>query len=92
MEHKKRIKFRCYNCQQTYSITKILEPDEKPKLFVNCLFCGVPSVADLNPYRRASDGVVFRGGDSSAQARVEFILPDDDDDPIPTAPAPTATK
>ncbi len=67
---KKRLNFKCWNCQRGYSLLRELEG--KPKLAVECPFCGEEGIADLDPYREDSVEV-FRFG-TSDQKRIGTAL------------------
>lgn len=44
---KKRLKFECWNCRRHYSL--LIELEGKPKLNVECPYCGEGAIADLAP-------------------------------------------
>jgi len=45
---KKRLTFKCWNCQRTYSLLR--ELTGKEKLFAACPYCGAEAVVDLDAY------------------------------------------
>jgi DNA-directed RNA polymerase subunit RPC12/RpoP len=47
---KKRLTFKCWNCQKTYSLLR--EVEGKPKLAVACPYCRKDGTVDLDPYRQ----------------------------------------
>ncbi len=46
---KKRLTFKCWNCDREYALTR--EIQGQPKLFVACPYCEKAAVVDLAPYR-----------------------------------------
>ena len=52
----KRLEFKCWNCQKTYSLLRKIEAG-KPQLWVACPFCGKEAVVDLDPYRKPVDTI-----------------------------------
>jgi DNA-directed RNA polymerase subunit RPC12/RpoP len=74
----KRLKFKCWQCDREYSLTRDVQG--QPKLIVECPFCEHEAVADLAPYR--SEAVeVYRGDGNGAET---ITLPD----VIPTSQLP----
>ncbi len=76
---KRRLTFRCWNCEKTYAMTR--ELDGQPTLIVACPYCEKEAVVDLDPYRQ-SITVVHKGVDESTVA--EYAFPDH---PLPTSPS-----
>jgi hypothetical protein len=75
---KKRLKFKCWNCEREYSLTRDLQG--QPRLIVECPFCEREAVVDLAPYRSEAVGV-YKGEAESGGAET-ITLPD----VIPTSP------
>lgn len=61
---KRRLNFKCWKCQRSYSLLRELEG--KPKFAVECPFCGEEGIADLDPYREDSVEV-FKSGTSDKE-------------------------
>lgn len=47
---KKRLSFKCYNCNRKYSL--FLEITDQQELIVPCPFCNVEAVVELAPFRQ----------------------------------------
>ena len=60
---RKRIKMKCWNCKEVFSLLKDLDVDEKPRLIVECPFCENEAVVDLAPFRTEIINML-RGGSS----------------------------
>lgn len=72
---KKRLQFKCWNCERQYSLLRDLG-GLQPKLIVECPFCEREAVVDLAPYRTPVVGI-YAGKDASAQPIAEtYCLPD----------------
>lgn len=61
----KRLTFKCWHCQRDYSL--LFDLEGKPKLRVECPFCGQEGIADLNPYWEESVEV-FRSGEPKGES------------------------
>ena len=74
---KTRLKFECWKCKRHYSL--LLELEGKPKLDVECPFCGKESIVNLASYQE--DIVeIFRSGqagnkDMGAALNLPDVIP-----------------
>ncbi len=59
-----RITLKCWNpeCRGEYSLYKFLNPEEQPKLLVECPFCEHEGVVDISSYEIDVDDVYLSGG------------------------------
>lgn len=53
---KKRLEFKCWNCEKTYSLLREIG-EGHPILSVACPFCGEEAVVDLDPHRKKPDEI-----------------------------------
>lgn len=70
----KRLAFRCWQCERTYTLLRELRG--QPKLIAECPFCGEEAVVDLAPYR-SSVREIYQGSEGGEQPPAEtYHLPD----------------
>ena len=68
---KKRLKFECWNCGETYSLLRDL--NGWPKIIVECPYCETEAVVDLAPAR---DAIVHVFQDGEAATWETLNLPE----------------
>lgn len=66
---KKRLTFRCWNCDKEYAMT--IEIDGEPTIIVACPYCEKEAVADLDRIPQKVT-VVYRGGQETTVAEYDF--------------------
>ncbi len=54
----KRFTFKCWNCEETYSVFK--EVDLAQKLQVKCTYCHANADVDFRPFHRRKKGVLHQ--------------------------------
>jgi uncharacterized Zn finger protein len=74
-----RLKFKCWNCQETYSLLR--ETEGARMLLVKCPFCGAEAQVDLKPYETQARTILRSGNAPESQGK-SLNLPD----VLPTAP------
>ena len=74
----RRLSFRCCNpaCGRTYELTFELKPDIRPKLNVQCPFCGTRGTVTLNPYRIIEDNTITRKGEQQGAGTAVWDFPE----------------
>ena len=74
----RRIKLKCWHpeCQLEYTLFKRLNPDEQPRLVVECPFCEHVGVVDLAPWRTERTDIFKSEGGSPAASESVLDLPD----------------
>jgi hypothetical protein len=79
---KKRLEFKCWNCEKTYSLLREIG-EGNPILWVACPFCGKEGIVDLNPFREKAD-LIHKTGSPQTTATDEIVY--DLPDILPTQP------
>lgn len=70
---KKRLTFKCWNCDRTYELTRTIEG--QPRLLVECPYCEKEAVVELAPYR-SETVTLFKSIDPNRdRAEQSFTLP-----------------
>jgi len=52
----KRLEFKCWNCEKTYSLLREIG-EGNPILWVACPFCHKKAMVDLDPFRKPIDTI-----------------------------------
>jgi len=69
---KKRLSFKCWNCQRAYSLFQ--EIASQQELIVPCPYCNAEAVVKLDPYRQEKKSVLKgdAGGDQAIGYEYQF--------------------
>jgi DNA-directed RNA polymerase subunit RPC12/RpoP len=71
---KKRLSFKCWNCERKYSLFKEITPEQE--LMVACPFCNQEAIVKLEPYKRAKISVLRGKDEEGPPAGYEYQFPD----------------
>lgn len=69
---KKRLNFRCWNCDREYAMT--LELEGKPQIIVTCPFCDKEATVDLDKYREPTTSI-YKGETPETSQSETYAFP-----------------
>jgi hypothetical protein len=72
MEQKGRLKLKCWQCGEEFSLYRVLDVGEKPRLIEVCPFCNSECVVDLAPYRTEAVEI-YKGVERKGQVVGEVV-------------------
>ena len=71
---KQRLKFKCWSCQRDYSL--LIDLEGRPKLALECPYCGKDGIVDLNIFRQDSVEVFKTLSPEKESLGAAFAFPD----------------